>query len=174
MGSNGWALESSPEASRVPPQCELLSALCPTFARSSFLSTAPSPGRTRDGAWAPKSWENGYPLAHSHGMTDSAHQRREEEGQILGQSRARSRWMEGKSPAYQLPLQAQPSSQCMRLPPTAALGDAGGPAGSSWVCPLWGPRPNPKHLRPQLSMTVYGVSEQTQGLAVTPSGMFQR
>lgn len=109
-GSSGRAQASSP--SRVLPDMSC-SAVCPTHAGRTFLSTAPSPGRTRDGSWALRPWGTGCPVAHLHGVTDSGQQRREEEGRILVQSRAPSRWMEGKSPglsACQLLLQAHPSS----------------------------------------------------------------
>lgn len=68
VGPDSWAWASSPGAFTVLPWCELLRVLCPAPAG------ATSPGRTRDGAWALKPWETGFPGARPHGMRQ---QRRE-------------------------------------------------------------------------------------------------
>lgn len=49
MGSKGRTRANSPAASRVLSWCELLSILHPAPDGRACLSTAPSPGRTRDG-----------------------------------------------------------------------------------------------------------------------------
>ena len=67
-GRAEWGLKAGLRQAAPSPQpapwCELLSVLCPAPARRTFVSTAPRPGRTRDGAWALKPGGTWCPAAH--------------------------------------------------------------------------------------------------------------
>lgn len=93
VGPDGWAWASSPGAFTVPPWCKLLRILCPAPAGATSLSTASSPGRTRDAAWALKPWETGFPDTRPP-WNETAMER---EGTHPAQSGTPGRWMEGTS-----------------------------------------------------------------------------
>lgn len=83
MGSKGQTQANSLDESRVLSWCELLSVLWPTPDGRTFLSTASSPGRTRDGAWSPKPRGTGCPAVHPNEMMDSGQNGGEKEGCTL-------------------------------------------------------------------------------------------